>query len=397
MKKIGLFGGSFDPIHTGHVLLANEVKREFSLSEVIFIPTGQAAHKMTGFMCPPLKRLVMAEIALLPYEDLTVSSVEIENLHPSYTIDTVKTFKDAYKEEELYFIVGEDSLDQLNQWKENEKLIDLVKFIVVPRMEENQTQNKIAAWNEKYPNKFSMFPKKIMDISSTKIRNDIQQGMDVTAYLDEKVLSYIKKYNLYQEPYQLPYSDMSLEAAKIWLKKRVKPNRYTHSLGVMNEAIRLAKRYNGDEEKALTAGLLHDVAKYMSIEEMAKYIKDHNIVVPPASKDVWQVWHAFIGADIAKEVFHIEDEEILQAIYYHTSGRENMSLLEQLIFISDKTEPNRKDEAYIVKARKMVEENLLDTVIFLLEKNLDMHEDARHEDNDTYKALMYYTKGERYS
>lgn len=131
-----------------------------------------------------------------------------------------------------------------------------------------------------------------------------------------------------------------------WLKEHLSEERYEHSLGVADTAVELAERFNLDKDKAYTAGLLHDCAKCMSNEELLKIIKD-NMQVEECELINPKTFHAPAGAYIAKKVFHINDEEILSSIRWHTIGKLNMTDFEKAIFVADKIEPRTRPVEYI--------------------------------------------------
>lgn len=134
----------------------------------------------------------------------------------------------------------------------------------------------------------------------------------------------------------------SIDEIKNYLKENLSSERYFHTLGVMEEAIELAKRYNADIKKAEIAGLLHDNAKCMTKEDLRKFISEN---LPDLDKNElknYKTLHAPVGAYFAKEKFKISDPEIISAIRWHTLGRVNMTLLEKIVFLADKIEKNNK-------------------------------------------------------
>lgn len=172
----------------------------------------------------------------------------------------------------------------------------------------------------------------------------------------------------------MPHSDKKqnaqLESSSIKkieekLKSVLTDKRYKHSIGTKDEAIKLAKKYGADPEKAAIAGLLHDSAKYMNKEEMIKFILDNKIQIPADNLHATATLHAFASEYIAYRDYHIEDKEILNAIRYHTVGNTNMSTLEKVVFIADKIEPNiRKGEPFdtmreILKKTDSLDQTLL--------------------------------------
>jgi putative nucleotidyltransferase with HDIG domain len=162
---------------------------------------------------------------------------------------------------------------------------------------------------------------------------------------------------------------MNLVDMKNILKKSIGEKRYVHSLGTMEEAVRLSILYKVDIEKARIAGLLHDCGKSME--------KNDNLT------------HAAKSAEFAKTVYHVEDEDILNAILYHTTGRENMTILEKIIYIADKTEPGRKYE-YVDNLRKIANININDALIYSLERTIEYVEQKNQDlDIESIKTLNF--------
>lgn len=134
---------------------------------------------------------------------------------------------------------------------------------------------------------------------------------------------------------------LTIEEIKAYLKENLKESRYTHTLGVAKCAVELSKINNISLERAEIAGLAHDVAKNLSKDQMEKIIKDNNIVLSDVEKNNSQLWHSIIAPIVARDKLNIEDEEILDAIRWHTTGKEDMSVLAKIIYIADMIEENR--------------------------------------------------------
>ena len=185
------------------------------------------------------------------------------------------------------------------------------------------------------------------------------------------------------------------EAITSYMKKLsaiLSEKRYNHSVGVMNTAIELAKTHNADEEKAAIAGILHDCAKYMKSEELYNYCIDNDIALTEAETKAKQLIHSRLGMTFARDIYGVEDEEILSAILYHTTGRDNMTKLEQIIFVADYIEPNRKYLDGLEYIREVSYKDLNRACALILEKTINYLEN----DTDNYidpmslKAYDYY-------
>ena len=222
LQRIGLFGGTFNPIHTGHLRIAAEIKEHFSLDGIIFIPTGIPPHKEDSEVIDPAHRLHMAELAVAPYQDFSVSPVEAERKGFSYSIDTVKAFqKELGDTAELYFILGIDAFLEIKTWKDTDEFLTLCHFIVIPRpgyrfidlkgleipplnrLESTELdkldKGEIARLSMKLTGRYHLFLERITpcDISSTGLRVLIKEGREVKNLLPESVLLYIMEKGLY--------------------------------------------------------------------------------------------------------------------------------------------------------------------------------------------------------
>lgn len=155
---------------------------------------------------------------------------------------------------------------------------------------------------------------------------------------------------------------MSIAEYKKIIKSMMSENRYNHSVNVSKEAVKLAKRYGGDEEKAAIAGILHDITKEMPKEEQLQIMLDSGIILDDIQKNAPKLWHGISGSVYIKKHFGIEDEDILNAICYHTTGRAGMSLLEKIIFVADFTSEERTYKGVATmrkKSRKSLEDAML--------------------------------------
>lgn len=178
-----------------------------------------------------------------------------------------------------------------------------------------------------------------------------------------------------------------IEALSI-VKKQLTERRYVHTIGVMETAIKLARKYGADEKKAELAAIFHDYAKYRSKEEMEKCIVEENMPADLLTANI-ELWHAPVGAFLVEKEAGIKDNEILDAIRYHTTGRAGMTRLEKIIFLADYIEPGRKFPS-VDEVRQLAEEDLdlalikalQNTISFLLGKNQPIYPDTFHTYND---------------
>lgn len=200
MKRYGIIGGTFDPIHNAHLYIAYEAKEQLNLDKVIFMPAGQQPLKIEKKVTPAWLRYEMVREAIKPYEDFSISDYEIQNEGLSYTYKTLEHFKKLYKDSELFFITGADCLIDIDKWTEVSKIFKVCTFVVFSRggidTELLHVHKKKA--EEKYGGKIIILELKDLEISSTDIRNRIKLGKKAEFFVPEKVNEFIKKNNLYR-------------------------------------------------------------------------------------------------------------------------------------------------------------------------------------------------------
>lgn len=196
-KKIGILGGTFDPIHLGHIATADFILRAIGLDKVIFVPANTPPHKMET-MATAKDRYVMTELATCNNPNFFVSDIEIKRSGLSYTVDTVRELKDFYGNRvELYFIVGSDVIDELDKWERFEDLLEMCSFIAATRP--GFTMDKVLERFGKLGERnihFLNTPE--LDISSTDIRYRARNNISIKYIVPTSVEQYILKHNLYK-------------------------------------------------------------------------------------------------------------------------------------------------------------------------------------------------------
>ncbi|MBR4027144.1 MAG: nicotinate-nucleotide adenylyltransferase [Lachnospiraceae bacterium] len=202
--KIGLLGGSFDPIHNGHLYMAKKAYEQYNLDEVWLIPNGHAPHKDEDKMADAFHRLAMCNIAAEHFSYLKVCDIEVKSEQSSYTYLTIQKLTNRYPQHEFYFIMGADSLDYFEKWKNPHIISSLCKILVINRDEftESDLQQKIQHINQLFPADIFVVHCKKMDISSTEIRKSIEENEEYKDspldYILPEVRNYINNHNLYQ-------------------------------------------------------------------------------------------------------------------------------------------------------------------------------------------------------
>jgi nicotinate-nucleotide adenylyltransferase len=200
--KIGVLGGTFDPVHLGHIGMAEEARKALGLAEVIIVPAGKPIAKPAErIITPAAQRIEMLRVALIGKPYLKISYMEIERPGPSYTVDTIDAIKKQYGGKAgIYFILGWDSLAQLADWREPARLVEMCNLVAVPRP--GWSRPSLEALEKKIPGisrKVTFLDKPNLDISATMIREKVARREAIDQLVPGLVAQYIKKHRLYVE------------------------------------------------------------------------------------------------------------------------------------------------------------------------------------------------------
>jgi nicotinate-nucleotide adenylyltransferase len=196
--KIGVLGGTFDPIHLGHLKVAEEVSASLTLDEIIFMPAGQPWLKADNLISPAEHRLEMIRLALAGRDNFKLSTMEIERPGPTYTVDTMAELGRQLGSDELFFILGWDNLTQLPQWHEPSRLIELCRLVAVPRVDFPPPD--LASLDGAIPGlseRVILLNAPRIDVNASEIRRMVGEGLSIRNLVPEVVERYIKEHKLY--------------------------------------------------------------------------------------------------------------------------------------------------------------------------------------------------------
>lgn len=198
--RIGLMGGTFNPIHLGHLIMCEYIRMDCNLDKVIFIPSSNPPHKDKSQVMSVAHRYDMVQLAIEDNPYFEVSSIEMDRQGNSYTIDTIEELKTQYKDDEFYFIIGGDNLHELIKWKDASKLLKTTSFIVIGRqgVDEDINMLKIKEYEEVYNAKIHYLNAPLIEISSTTIRDYLKEGKSIRYMVPKKVEDYIMLHKLYR-------------------------------------------------------------------------------------------------------------------------------------------------------------------------------------------------------
>ena len=341
--KIGVYGGTFNPIHTGHMAAAKFAAEYLQLDLLYLIPAGLPPHKTLAEDTPDAEhRLNMTRLAAGAIgKNVKVLDIELRRTGKSYTVDTLRELRALHPEDELYFFMGTDMFLTFHLWYQPQEIARLCTICAFGRSE-TDTEELFAVQREYLrdtlgANMITLVLPKIVEISSTQLRDELKNG-SASEYLHPAVCGYILREGLYGTCRDLKH--LTLSELRCVALSMLKPSRVPHVLGTEETAAQLAVRWGVDEETARRAALLHDCTKLFSREQHYEFCRQYNREIDAVERQEEQLLHAKTGAVLAEQMFG-EDAEICEAILYHTTGKADMTTLEKIIYLADYIEPTR--------------------------------------------------------
>ena len=354
--RIGIYGGSFDPVHNGHIAMIRSALKSGFIDCVIVIPSVRNSFKLYANKLPPPYRLYMMKETVegLGLKNCYVSDIEYGIEGISYTAvvlakltsdEYIRAFlaengvkrKKAEEHHEFYWIMGSDTLGTFETWYKPGEILNYVTLLAAVRPGDDTDIDKAKVSIEKnLGGRVEIFRLNGVECSSSEITDsgDLSE-------VPEPAVEFIKRHALYTENTKL--TGVSDEAKKqffeysVWMYHYLGAKRLLHTLNVGYLSAHLAGLYGADKDKALIAGALHDCAKELPLEQQLEMAKRYTGDLFTEKKII----HSSAGATFAKEELGIDDREILDAICYHTTGRGGISVLEKIVYLADKIEPAR--------------------------------------------------------
>lgn len=394
VKKIGVLGGTFDPIHLGHKKLAESALKEAELDEVIIMPNNIQPFKVDKDVSTDFHRLNMVNLTFKKCDKISVSTLEVDKDDISYTYDTLKILKEGHRKNEIFFILGTDSFMNLDQWYKGIELLKEFNFICGVRegYEEDDLDLKSDEYFKKYSTKTIKLKTKLPLISASEIRRLASEGKPINHLVTGEVEKYIRDNGLYlKSTISDIYSDDEL-LLKIddYLKNHMSAKRREHTYGVVKMAVKLANMLGCNTFKARIAAMFHDILRDLKSEELNEYIR--KLDLPKKYIDNPNLSHGKIATYLMKTDYGIRDEDILNAVSFHTTGRQGMSLLEKIIYISDAVEENR-DYPGVDDLREALKEDLDSACYKALTNTIEHVKSSGIDlDQDTICAKAYFEK-----
>jgi nicotinate-nucleotide adenylyltransferase len=361
MRRL-LYGSPFDPIHDGHLAMLQAAQQTLQAEDVLLIITKNPRWKNTVTNILDRINMVKLAIADLPHFHLSLYEVEKDAVI-NFTIHTVQHFKKLYPNDELYYLIGGDQVEQFHKWKEADQFKQYVQLIAYPRSGASLDHPN---WIKYGIQKMSgpLYP-----VSSTNLRNleSLATPFSVIQYMFEHQLYFVPK-----------------------LKAFYQEARFQHVYSTACLAYQIAQANHLSATDAFLAAILHDIAKDMDEEEARDLLNEYDTVNQPVEA---YALHQFVGAIIARQEFNIKQDGILEAIRYHTTGKAQMGPLAQIVYAADKIEPTRgyDSKALIDACMKDYHQGFLT----VLKENLLHLKKKKHKiTNPLVKECMGYYLGE---
>ena len=339
--RIGIYGGTFNPLHTGHIHAVRQAMETLRLDKLLMIPDRIAPHKEIPNGSPtPEQRLQMLQLAVAGEPGIEVSDIELKREGPSYTYLTVETLRETYPDAKLYLIMGTDMFLSFHTWKNPERITAQATLAVMYRGDKGEKAAIDArkAEMEAEGVEVELVENDTIPISSTQLRR-LLAFRCADAFLPAGVGDYIRENGLYDTASD--WKNLPMEQLEIIVIRLLNPNRVAHVLGCRDTAVELAKHWGADVTDAARAGILHDITKALDGPLQLTLCEAYGKILSDFSRKYPKTLHALTGSLVAERIFG-ENEAVVSAICHHTTGKADMNLLEKIIYVADYMEPNRK-------------------------------------------------------
>ncbi len=400
--KIGIYGGSFNPPHLGHQNAAIEAAEKCGLDKLLLIPAGIPPHKVMEQDSPSnvhrlaMTRLMGGQVSLQSGVPVKALDLEMTREGKSYTVDTLRALREQYPDDELVLFMGTDMFFSFESWYEPSEIAQLAKIVAFHR-NESDSAAAFAAQAEKLNARFggrgfeTLALDRVVEVSSTELRAGMADGSSEKK-LEPQVYGYILREHLYGT--NLDLKRLTVQQLRPIALSYLKAKRCGHVLGTAATAVKLAEKYGADTHKAEIAGLLHDCTKKLTMDEQLLLCEKYGIALDELERKALKLLHAKTGAALARDVFGVDDD-IYNAILWHTTGKPDMTVLEKVIYLADFIEPTR-DFPGVDALRAVVWKDLDDGLLMGLEMTVDEMEEMGNPIHVNTLAARDYLKGKLY-
>ena len=336
MERIGIYGGSFNPPHVGHIGAAQAAIAELRLDRMLLMPAFQSPDKQKPEI-DPAHRLQMLRLAAEP--GMEVSDLEISRGGISYTVQTLEQLHKEHPDAELVLCMGSDMFLNLQKWKDPRRIMELAEIAVFQRGDKGEKagieQQKQLL--ESTGARITAVANPVVTIASSNLRRLLAFGCG-ECFLHPDVYAYIQDNGLYHT--RKDWKNLPMEQLEKTVISLLKPQRVRHVLGCRDTSAELARIWGANETDAARAGMLHDVTKALDGPLQLTLCKAYDIMLDEFSTKNPKTLHALTGSLVADRIFG-ENQAVVDAICSHTTGKGNMNTLEKIIYVADYMEPNR--------------------------------------------------------
>ena len=340
MERIGIYGGTFNPPHIGHIQAAAQAMSALKLTKLLLIPDRVPPHKaLPSGSASPQQRLEMLRIAAAGYPGMEVSDLELNREGVSYTWETVEQLKTLHPGAELILLMGTDMFLSFHTWKKPEAILENAALAVMYRGERGE-EAAVAAKKAEMEARgagIHLVKNDVTPISSTQMRR-LLAFRCAGEFLPDGVLDYIRENRLYDT--RAAWKNLPMDQLERVVVSLLNPNRVAHVLGCRDTAVRMARHWGADETDAARAGILHDITKAIDGPLQLTLCAAYGKILSDFSRKYPKTLHALTGSLVAERIFG-ENENVVSAICHHTTGRADMTTLEKIIYVADYMEPNR--------------------------------------------------------
>ncbi|WMJ83651.1 nicotinate-nucleotide adenylyltransferase [Oscillospiraceae bacterium LTW-04] len=366
--RVGIFGGTFNPIHNGHLSLIAHLIEALALDELLLIPTAVPPHKESDCVVDAEHRLAMCRLAVQDNPKVQVSDIEIMRGGKSYTVDTLRLLSVERPQDELILLVGSDMFYTVGEWRCANEIMRLAKIAAIPR--EMGEHEKLLAQRDRLSAAGAQA--EVVEVDPLIVSSsDLRAQMCASENLPPLVERYIVQNGLYGRTQKLL---VDLDQLTVWLRGMLSRERFIHSLNVASEALRLAQTWDENGDMAYLAGLLHDCCKERTREEMLNLLAGSDIIKDPIFLQSLPIWHGFAAAIYIQRELSVLNAQIIDAVRYHTTGRGEMTRIEEIIYLADLISADREYpgvEALRAKAHRSIEAAMLESLQFSIKKQLE--------------------------
>ena len=391
MGRIGIYGGTFNPPHTGHMLALREFAEKLQLDRVLLIPDRVPPHKEMPEGSPDGQtRLRLCQLAAEGLPFVEVSDLELHREGRSYTVDTVRELAALYPDDERIFLMGTDMFLSFDRWYKPEEIVRYVSLGMANRQTPSETEkSEILAQKEKLEQEMGatvyLTENDLIEISSSAVRLLLRYGAGAEV-LPEPVYREILRLNLYRAADDLRC--LSEERLREEIRSLHKPRRLPHVEGCCELSVHLAEKWGADPNAAARAALLHDCTKILSASEQLILCRRYGILLDDFDRQNESLLHAKTGAAVAAQIFG-ETPEVCEAIRWHTTGKAGMTKLQKILYLADMIEKTRSYPG-VEELRKLAESDLEEAVLQALQRTVAfVREGGKPLHPDSLRAMEY--------